>query len=103
MGIYIQDLALPTSEVEPLKFELYADGTVFSQKKADDIYEFHAIEVKPHGRLIDADAFEKDCRKRLCHECDNYNGVKCKACWVDDMIGEVTDAPTIVEAERGEE
>lgn len=58
------------------------------------------VEVKPHGRLIDADAFEKDCRKRFCHECDNYNGVKCHACWVDDMLGEVFDAPTIIESEE---
>ena len=46
-------------------------------------------------RYIDADAFEADCRKRYCTDCDNYNGVKCRACWVDDMLGEVEDAPTI--------
>jgi len=46
-------------------------------------------------RYIDADAFDADCRKRYCTDCDNYNGVKCRACWVDDMLGDVDDAPTI--------
>ena len=59
------------------------------------------VEIQtPHGRLIDADAFETDVRCRYCHECDNYNGLKCKACWVDDMLGEIEDAPTIVPAEE---
>ena len=46
-------------------------------------------------RYIDADAFDADCRKRYCTDCNNYNGVKCRACWVDDMLGEVDDAPTV--------
>lgn len=46
-------------------------------------------------RYIDADAFEESCRERYCKDCDNYNGVKCRACWVDDMLGEVEDAPTV--------
>ena len=46
-------------------------------------------------RPIDADAFEADCRKRYCTGCENYNGIKCKSCWVDDMLGEVEDAPTL--------
>ena len=46
-------------------------------------------------RYIDADAFEADCRKRYCTGCENYNGIKCKACWVDDMLGELDDAPTL--------
>ena len=46
-------------------------------------------------RYIDADAFDADCRKRYCTDCNNYNGVKCRACWVDDMLGDVEDAPTV--------
>ena len=46
-------------------------------------------------RYIDADAFDADCRKRYCTDCNNYNGVKCRACWVDDMLGDVDDAPTV--------
>lgn len=42
-------------------------------------------------RLIDADALMADMEKRYCTSCDNYNGVRCKACWVDDAIGEIID------------
>lgn len=46
-------------------------------------------------RLIDAEAFESDVRKRYCKGCDNSNGIWCGACWVDDMLGEIEDAHTI--------
>jgi hypothetical protein len=46
-------------------------------------------------RYIDAETFDADCRKRYCTDCDNYNGLKCRACWVDDMLSEVEDAPTV--------
>lgn len=46
-------------------------------------------------RYIDADAFEADYRKKYCTGCENNNGIKCKACWVDDMLGELDDAPTV--------
>jgi hypothetical protein len=46
-------------------------------------------------RLIDADAFEADCRKRYCTGCENYNGIKCKSCWVADMLDEIENAPTL--------
>ena len=46
-------------------------------------------------RYIDAEAFESSARERYCTDCDNSNGVKCRACWVDDMLGEVEDAPTV--------
>lgn len=46
-------------------------------------------------RYIDADAFESSACERYCTDCDNSNGVKCRACWVDDMLGEVEDAPTV--------
>ena len=54
-----------------------------------------------HGDLMDKAAFETDIKNRYCTGCDNYKGLKCKACWVDDMLGEVEDAPTIVPAEGG--
>ena len=37
---------------------MYADGTVIVIKEQDDFYEFKAVPVPPHGRLIDADALE---------------------------------------------
>lgn len=54
---------------------------------------------------ISREAFVADCEGRYCAPCKEQgkdsNGMKCRACWVDDMLGEVMDAPTAdVEAER---
>lgn len=39
----------------------------------------------------------KDIEQRYCEPCEkegkDYNHTKCKACWVDDMVGEIGDAP----------
>jgi len=44
-------------------------------------------------RLIDADALIADIEERYCKPCkakgEDYNEVRCRACWVDDAIGEV--------------
>ena len=47
------------------------------------------------GKLIDADAFEASVRERYCKCCDDLSGIKCKACWVDDMLGEIDLAPEV--------
>lgn len=48
-------------------------------------------------KYIDADAFEVSARRRYCDpcrkDCKDYHGLGCRACWVDDMLGEVDDAP----------
>ena len=59
-----------------------------------------SIEVKPHGRLIDADMAIKNLDKYYCKECDNWNGVKCKTCehyWAMQVL---EDAPTVLEASK---
>ncbi len=49
------------------------------------------------SEYIDREAFLKDAEIRYCLPCKgagkDYNGVRCRACWVDDMMGEVDDAP----------
>lgn len=49
------------------------------------------------AKYIDLEAFLKDAERRYCLPCKgagkDYNGVKCRACWVDDMMGDVDDAP----------
>ena len=45
------------------------------------------------GRLIDADAFEADVKERYCKCCDDLSGMKCKVCWVEDMLDEIDNAP----------
>lgn len=43
-------------------------------------------------RLIDADAvIEEIKRQAWCTECDNYNGIRCKACSWDDAMALVDD------------
>lgn len=46
-------------------------------------------------RLIDANARIEEIRKVYCINCDNYDGVRCRSCWVDDGIGFLEDAPTV--------
>ena len=46
-------------------------------------------------RLIDANARIEEIKKAHCTKCENYNGIKCRACWVDDAIGLIDDAPTV--------
>ena len=48
-------------------------------------------------RLIDVNARIEEIRKAYCTNCDNYDGVRCRSCWVDDGIGSLEDV-TIVDA-----
>lgn len=45
---------------------------------------------------IDREAFLKDIEERYCLPCKevgkDHKGCKCRACWVDDMCGDVIDA-----------
>ena len=49
------------------------------------------------AEYIDREDFLKDAEIRYCMPCKgagkDYNGLRCRACWVDDMMGDVDDAP----------
>ena len=49
------------------------------------------------AEYIERETFLKDIEERYCLPCKeagrDHNGCKCRACWVDDMCGEVIDAP----------
>lgn len=45
------------------------------------------------ARYINEDEFIAWVKEHYCTECDNYNGVRCRACWIDDAIDLVEDAP----------
>ena len=49
------------------------------------------------AEYIERETFLKDAEERYCLPCKeagkDHNGCKCRACWVDDMRGEVIDAP----------
>lgn len=46
---------------------------------------------------VDRETLLKDIEERYCLPCKEagkgHNGCKCRACWVNDMCGEVIDAP----------
>lgn len=49
------------------------------------------------AEYIERETFLKDIEKRYCLPCKeagkDHNGCMCRACWVDDMCGDVIDAP----------
>lgn len=51
---------------------------------------------------IDKELFKQDIKMRYCNNCAIPNEIKCRACHVDDMLGEIEDAPTadVVEVVR---
>ena len=70
----------------------------------DSCYEKRAdwcplIELQPHGRLIDADAFMEMYKEKYCAECDDHHGLRCRVCFVDSLFDHMQTAPTILEAE----
>lgn len=49
------------------------------------------------AEYIKRETFLKDIEERYCLPCKeagrDHNGCKCRACWVDDMRGDVIDEP----------
>ena len=45
------------------------------------------------AEYIDSEAFKKSVEERYCLPCkgagEDYNGCKCRVCWVEDMLDEV--------------
>lgn len=48
-------------------------------------------------RLIDAEALERSIKSWYCDpgKCNNYDGVMCRACRIDDALSEIDRAPTV--------
>lgn len=48
------------------------------------------------AEYIEREALIADIEKRYCRPCEaegkDYNHVRCRACWVDDMVGEIEQA-----------
>jgi hypothetical protein len=51
---------------------------------------------------IDKELFKQDIKMRYCNNCARPNEIKCRACHIDDMLGEIEDAPAadVVEVVR---
>ena len=98
MGVYIEGMAMPKDGafVEVL---IWSDGHVtqtgdsYFAENGRAYYQpcdwkyFSAVPVPPHGRLIDADAFEKHIKE----DWDGYDK------WI---AAEVENRPTVIEAEE---
>lgn len=73
--------------------------------KGDRRADCHLLDVPPHGRLIDADAFTKD----ECNSCDGAcealpcNCLNCEADCRCDFMKDIAYTPSIIPAEEGKE
>ena len=46
-------------------------------------------------RLIDAETVIRKIRQANCPNCDNFNAILCRSCWVDDVIALLDDYPKV--------
>ena len=102
MGVYIKGMTIP----QTCRQCFYkASGCPCNKHNQGRPTDCPLVEVKPHGRLIDADAF----MEYECHNCDGY----CDVCECDclncknehrcSFMQSLNDAPTIIEAEVQDE
>ena len=102
MSILIKGMEMPCEEAEPLRIELYADGTVIVIKEQDDFYEFKAVPVPPHGRLGDLDVLAKQVEyERFHHAHTDGLAARHHVAEYGHFLKLIFDAPTIIPAEEG--
>ena len=58
------------------------------------------VELPSHGRIGDLDALAEYIKNIYCKNCKRSK-VMCKACEYGDMIDEIDNAPTVLEANNG--
>ena len=51
--------------------------------------------MKMAERLIDAELWAESIQKEFCDGCDNYGGVRCSCCKVEDILVALEEAPNI--------
>lgn len=96
MGVYIKGMEMP-KEIDILF--VYPSGKVFARAGKDLTAEqYEAIEILPHGRLIDAEALHSVLRLRGKEFSDSGYGEGVK-CGLADAREFIRIAPTIIEAE----
>lgn len=118
MGIYIKGMEMPKDNCDAFREIIITNNLVDGkiQMLAHDLQtnEFigEAIELPPHGRLIDADAFSTKIIEII--ERQKYDDFYAKSISVGEILREVVselrgeslcgfnNAPTIIEAEVGE-
>lgn len=118
MSILLKGLSLEAiPDDEYMVVRIWNDGSISTASCSYGVNhgEKRAVEVPtPHGRLKDADAFEARARAVYCDDCDRRKGMKngkvrmvyeigdvpCRACETGDMLCDIEDCPTMIEAEE---
>lgn len=54
------------------------------------------------ARYINEDEFVAWVKEHWCSDCNNDNGLRCRACWIDDAIDIVEEAPPADVAPKSE-
>ena len=109
MSIIIKGVKMPQGNAECVEIYLYGDGTVFARQKITvngrKINGVEAVEIQPHGRLIDADALLDELQKLFDRrEKDaRLSGNRGVFIGWNDAIFAIKTAPTIIEAEEAKE
>ena len=94
MSVLLQGLSIPDGN--PRTINIYRDGVWCDAYTTEN---GKVIEVPPHGRLIDADAFLQTIRPIT----DEDNKAACTIETVKKLFNEhISSAPTIIPAEEGE-
>ena len=67
MGVYITGMEMPKSDSGGcMDIRIYPDGAVYVIDGSRQVPQrFKAVPVPPHGRLIDADALERDINQYI--------------------------------------
>lgn len=97
MSVFIRGFNLPA---EPMILILHPDGNI-STEDFEIGANAKAIELPPHGRLIDADALTKMCREM---QSIDWNKKAFPYSWehaYEEFENDIDEAPTVIEAENG--
>ena len=96
MAVLIEGMEMPTEEYGSMTITIYPNGSVMEYIGDIGRSLGYAVPVPPHGRLIDADAYEALIRGLGNREYRRENGTICDA--IKFLHPYYT--PTIIEAEE---
>lgn len=100
MSILIKGMEMPTGE-RPVHIEIHRDGTVIQWKlyESDEIIGT-AVEVPPHGRLINADLLGNILKDRAEAEWNKNVSPLSWSYAYECLMDILDDMPTVIEAEE---
>ena len=64
------------------------------------VYPCRGNKVLTMAEYIEREALMRRIKENHCAECDDYHGVRCRACWVDDTLDYI-DSETAADVECG--